>query len=183
MHLTPSARQLTGSRSSAFPRKITAKERGEVQKLPYIGSKVSKMVGCARLIPYPFLYSHQADRRIPLPWLYPRSWYVLYVSPTLHTRSKWGASSQRQRESQNASRLSRCSTPSMASDRPQHEHCMTADCVPCATSKLTTKSTPALRRQRTAKVQIWTFVSRLDCAPTLCGRANPLPGLKPKPSC
>ena len=37
---------LTGS--SAFPRKITAKERGEVRKLPYIGSKVSKMVGCAR---------------------------------------------------------------------------------------------------------------------------------------
>ncbi|KAI0282848.1 hypothetical protein BGY98DRAFT_912143 [Russula aff. rugulosa BPL654] len=28
----------------AFPRKITAKERGEVQKLPFIGAKVSKMI-------------------------------------------------------------------------------------------------------------------------------------------
>lgn len=65
-------------RSSAFPRKITAKERGEVRKLPYIGTKVSKMVSCARLNLPPFLYSHQTDRRIPLLWTYPRSWYVFY---------------------------------------------------------------------------------------------------------
>lgn len=42
VHLMLGARRLTGS--SAFPRKITAKERREVQKLPYIGAKVSKMV-------------------------------------------------------------------------------------------------------------------------------------------
>jgi hypothetical protein len=32
----------------AFPRLITESERGEVQKLPFIGTKVSNMVGCAR---------------------------------------------------------------------------------------------------------------------------------------
>jgi len=84
MHLVLSARPLTGSRSSAFPRKITAKERGEVRKLPYIGAKLSKMVGCTRINTYLFLYSHQADRRIPFPWLYPRSWYVHYVSCSPH---------------------------------------------------------------------------------------------------
>jgi hypothetical protein len=38
----PTPTLLTGY--SAFPRKITARERREVQKLPFIGSKVSKMV-------------------------------------------------------------------------------------------------------------------------------------------
>ncbi|KAI9455651.1 Nucleotidyltransferase [Russula earlei] len=30
--------------ASAFPRKITARERGEVQNLPYVGAKISKMI-------------------------------------------------------------------------------------------------------------------------------------------
>jgi hypothetical protein len=34
--------------SPAFPRVITESERGEVQKLPFIGTKVSNLVGCAR---------------------------------------------------------------------------------------------------------------------------------------
>jgi hypothetical protein len=33
---------------SAFPRKITARERNEVQRLPFIGKKVSKMVSSAQ---------------------------------------------------------------------------------------------------------------------------------------
>ena len=90
VHLMLSARPLT--ESSAFPRKITAKERREVQKLPYIGAKISKMVcgACARpnTILYPFLYSHQADRRIPLPWSYTRSRYVLCTFYSLQMRSK-----------------------------------------------------------------------------------------------
>lgn len=64
------------------------------------------MVCCARLNTYPFLYSHQADRRIPFPWLYPRSWYVLYVSPTLCTRSKPERSTETTRESERFKALS-----------------------------------------------------------------------------
>lgn len=79
-----SAYLLTWLRLSAFPRKITARERGEAQKLPYVGAKVSRMVGCTRLNMYPFHYLLYADRRIPLSWTYPRSWYVLYISPTPH---------------------------------------------------------------------------------------------------
>ncbi len=62
IHLMLSTHLLTGLWSSAFPRKITAKERGEVQKLPFIGAKVSKMVGCTRLSIRPSLYSYQSDR-------------------------------------------------------------------------------------------------------------------------
>jgi hypothetical protein len=41
----------------AFPRVITESERREVQKLPFIGTKVSKLVGCARSDLYASAYS------------------------------------------------------------------------------------------------------------------------------
>ena len=59
MCLVLDAHPLTGS--PAFPRKFTAKERGEVQKLPYIGAKISKMVGCARLNIYSYTHIRQID--------------------------------------------------------------------------------------------------------------------------
>lgn len=74
MHLVLSAHPLTGS--SAFPRKITAKERGEVQKLPFIGAKTSKMVGGLRTTECTIhsFYSH---------WARSTNTFSMVISPKL----------------------------------------------------------------------------------------------------
>jgi hypothetical protein len=84
IHLMLSTHPLTGLWSSAFPRKIAAKERGEVQKLPFIGAKVSKMVGCTRSsYTHPFTHIKQIDEYLFHGYIPEVG--MCYVFPTPHT--------------------------------------------------------------------------------------------------